>query len=83
MSDEFIKYLKRGSYFPSSSTATLCFTKVKPISQLQLDKLKNGILTYLKTHEGAYITELADHLDTEPKKVVYAIRELKEDGLLI
>lgn len=72
-----------GSIFPSSSSAALCLTKIKPISNTELSHLKNGILDFLKTHDEAFISELADNLEVEPKKIVLAIRELKDDGLLI
>jgi len=83
MADTYIERLKIGSIFPSSSSATLCLTKPKPINEMQLKKIKKGIMNYLKTHDGAYISDLSNVLRVEPKQIVYAINELKTEGLLL
>ncbi len=77
-------HFQTGSYFPSSSSATLCGIKEKPINRPELAELKKKILDYLKIHEGkAYISELAETLNEEPRKIVFALRELKEANLIL
>lgn len=83
MVDEYIDTIQNGTFFPSSALATLCLTKTKPISEIQLKRMKKGIMRYLGIHEGAYISELARELRVKPKEIVFAIKELKEEGLLI
>lgn len=70
-----------GSFFPSSSSTTIC--TFKPIESIELKLLKENILKYLKSHEGAYISDLSIELKVEPKKIIKAIRELKEDGMIV
>jgi len=83
MTDEATNQLRSGSVFPSTSSATLCFIKQKPISNTELNYIKREILKYLGTHDGAYISDLSRIINVEPKKIVLAIRELKEEDLLI
>lgn len=83
MEHEYINNLQKGFFFPSSSSASLCLTKTKPISKTQIERLKKEILSYLKKHDGAYITDIAKELKTDPKKIILVIKELKNEGLLV
>ena len=77
-------YFQIGSYFPSSSSATLCGIREKPVNRPELSELKKRILNYLKKHNGnAYISELAEALKEEPRRIVLALRELKEQNIIL
>ena len=80
MTNEYMNRIRLGSFFPSSSSATIC--TFKSIEDIELAILKKNILRYLHSHRGAYISELSKKLNAEPKKIVKAIRELKEEGML-
>jgi len=82
MTNEYINRIRLGSFFPSSSSATICNVKIKPIGELELKRIKQGILDYLKSHESAAISELSEFLRVEPKKIVLAITELKKESLI-
>jgi len=84
MEESSTTHFQTGSYFSSSASATLCGIKEKPINRQELAELKKRILDYLKKHDGtAYISELAEALKEEPKKIIFSIRELKEENLII
>lgn len=83
MDNNYMDVLRKGSFFPSSSTATLCFAKKKTIGDIKRSRIKKDIMKYMRSHRGAYISDLSQNLHVEPKKVVVAIRELKDEGLLV
>ena len=45
--------------------------------------LKNKIKELYSQPVGYYTSELADRLNVEPKEIVRAIKELKEEGILL
>jgi len=53
------------------------------IDEKELNELKEGILKLLNKKDGLYISDLAEKLHTEPRKIVYAVRKLKEEGLMV
>ena len=83
MVNKYADRIRFGSFFPSSSSATICNFKTKPIKDIELKILKEDISKYLHSHRGAYISELSNKLGVEPKKIVEAIRELKEEGMIV
>ena len=54
-----------------------------PIDETELNELTEGILKQLNKKDGLYISDLAEKLHTEPRKIVYAVRKLKEEGLMV
>jgi len=82
MENKYVNRIRIGSFFPSSSSATICNAKTKSIEDMESRRTKDEILKYLDSHRGAYISELSQKLHVEPKKIVEAIRALKDEGLL-
>ena len=54
-----------------------------PIDETELNELTEDILKQLNKKDGLYISDLAEKLHTEPRKIVYAVRKLKEEGLMV
>jgi len=53
------------------------------ISEKKLCKLKEDIIKALNKTDGLYVSDLSEKLKIEPRMVIYAIRQLKDEGLLI
>lgn len=75
---------KEAGYFPSSSASALCGLKPKPMSNPELTTLKRRILEYLRAHDGnAFISDLSSNLHEEPRRIILALTELKEESQIL
>jgi len=52
------------------------------ISRNEIEKLKKEIIDYLAMYGSVYTSDLAIALNTEPRKIVFALKELKKEGLV-
>lgn len=76
------EHFQMGSIFPDISLPVLCFQVERRISKLEIAQLKFKIMDYLKKHKKAYVSDLAVKLDVEPRKIVQAVKELREEGVI-
>ena len=82
MNDDFISQLQIGSIFPDIVIPSLCFVKNERITNLEISQIKIKIKGYLKIHKKAYVSDMAIALNEEPRNIVQATKELREECFL-
>ena len=71
-----------GSRFPEISTEAICLNGKERMRKIETENLKRRILEFLRKKESFYVSDLAGELNTEPSKVVGAVRELRKEGFI-
>lgn len=83
MEYDFANVIQNGSMLPITAGIALTGLNNDKLSKIEIDAIKKDILSYLKTTDKIYISDLAEALRKEPKKIVLAVKELKEEGLIM
>lgn len=71
-----------GSLFPSISGSALCLTNGKEIDKIELEHIKKEIVRILNLRGKVNISDLSEELNYPPRKIVLALRELEEEGII-
>lgn len=71
-----------GSLFPSISSSALCLTNGNEIERTEIEFLKREITRVLNQKGKINISNLSEELNFPPRKIVLALRELEEEGII-
>lgn len=71
-----------GSMFPSISGSALCLTNGNEIEKTEIEFLKREIIRILNQKGKINISFLSEELNFPPRKIVLALRELEEEGII-
>lgn len=71
-----------GSISAGIVSSALCLSNGNEIGKVEIDHFKREILRILNEREKVSISTLAEELETSPRKIVSALKELEEEGLV-
>ena len=72
-----------GSLFPSISGSALCLSNNNEIERVEREYLKKEIIRILNERGGKVsISYLAEELSNPPRKIISALKDLEEEGLI-
>ncbi len=71
-----------GSALPIIAPLNMLGVGSNKIRKIEIENIKREIIDFLKHHEKAYVSDIAISIDRHPRKIVQAIRELRDEGLI-
>lgn len=71
-----------GILFPSVSGSALCLTNGNDIKQIEIEHIKKEIICILDEKKNVSISYLSEELNYPPRKIVSALKELEEEGII-
>lgn len=77
-----INIFQAGSLFPSISGSALCLSNGNEIEKVEREHFKKQIINILNEKERVNISSLSEELQIPPRKVVSALKDLEEEGLI-